>query len=376
VWSACPATGTVGEAGREAGDRERAQQEGIEEQGWVVLLDGKGTQPADQYEELLSGGFLLLDREPFGSLQHGGGRGIAGVIGADTAPVRCDRLRLRDHIEAAAGGKLDIDEHERLQAGAKTRGCSPHTLGDCTHPPVVPGQQSHNAVGLTELLGAQNDTLVAVEAHPTIVALLDPRSRRNRRLGARLGNVDGVALGFCARTGSAVAVAVSRASSGEVTLLGRWTIDLTEGRVPDQVFHAVEGWDEKAAVGYVEEAIQVVHRVAGRRLEELVADLPTLDAVGVIHGDRERSVTVSEALASHPLRHAAEGELYRDALADAAADRGLVVTKLPRALADGRLRAAAFAEIVSDFGAQVGPPWRKEHKRATAAALVALDVNG
>jgi hypothetical protein len=182
-----------------------------------------------------------------------------------------------------------------------------------------------------------------------------------------------VALGFCARTGSAVAVAVTPATDG-TELVGLWTVDLTGDRVPDQVFHAVEGWEPAVAVPFVEQAIEVVRGVAARRLGEFVADLPGLLAVGIITGDRDFTATVPQALASHSLRHAAEGALYRDALVDAAAERGLPVTALPRGLADERLRAGApIARTVQRLGGQAGPPWRKEHKRATAAALVALE---
>jgi hypothetical protein len=183
------------------------------------------------------------------------------------------------------------------------------------------------------------------------------------------GDVERVALGFCARTGSAVAVAITPTS-----LLGRWTVDLTDGRVPDQVFHAVQGWERAAAVRYVEDAIAVVRDVAARRLRELLAGLPDAVAVGVVTGDRELAFTAARVLESHPLMHAAEGQLYRDALLDAAAEQGMAVTALPRGVADERLRAATpVAETVQRLGELAGPPWRKDHKRATAAALAALE---
>jgi hypothetical protein len=189
--------------------------------------------------------------------------------------------------------------------------------------------------------------------------------------------VDRTALGFCARTGSAVAVAVRDTGRGEPALLGRWTVDLTGGLVPDQVFHAVRDRDGAAAVRQVEEAIRVVKRVAAQRLEELVVGLPGVAPIGVVVGvvtaDQELTATVAEALQSHPLMHAAEGALYREALVDAAADSGLAVTVLPRRIADQQLRAdAPVAQAVQRLGGAAGPPWRKEHKRAAAAALAAL----
>ena len=155
-------------------------------------------------------------------------------------------------------------------------------------------------------------------------------------------------------------------------MLGRWVIDLTDGRVPAQVFHAVEGWDASTAVPHVERAIEIIRRVATRKLGELIGTMPGVVAVGVIGGDRERPIPVAKALTAHPLMHAAEGELYREALMDAAAETPLAVSQIPRWRADELLGEAAIAQIVAGLGAQVEPPWRKEQKRAAIAALVAL----
>jgi hypothetical protein len=188
--------------------------------------------------------------------------------------------------------------------------------------------------------------------------------------------VERVALGFCPRTGSAVVVAIQETPDG-VTLTGRWTVDLTDGLVAPQVFHAVAGWaDRAAALRRVEETIDVVRSVAARRLEELLTDLPRVVAVGVVTGEQRRTVSVAAALDSHPRMHAAEGELYREALLDAATNRGLAVTAMPRRLADERLSSGGpVAQAVGLLGATVRPPWRKEHKRAAAAALAALTIS-
>jgi hypothetical protein len=175
-----------------------------------------------------------------------------------------------------------------------------------------------------------------------------------------------------------VAVAVETVPGG-VTLRGRWTVDLTDDVVPDQVYHAVEGRPRAEAVQFVEDAMQVVRRVAVDRVTELSGQLRTGTsiAVGVVTGDRPLTASVAQALAAHPLMHAAEGELYRDALVDAAATLGLAVTAVPRGVADDRLRTDAagttVAATVRALGRTAGPPWRKEHKRAAAAALAALD---
>ena len=85
-------------------------------------------------------------------------------------------------------------------------------------------------------------------------------------------------IGICSRTGSAVAVAIE-----DATLLRRWTLDLTEGRVPAQPFHAAAGRDDAAA--FIRRAVDTVTEVAERRLRELLAEVGPVAAVAVVTGD-------------------------------------------------------------------------------------------
>src|SRR3954470_8347537 len=57
----------------------------------------------------------------------------------------------------------------RLDPRAQPGAGLAHALRDGAHPAVLAGQQGDDPVRLTELLGAQDDALVAVEAHLSIV---------------------------------------------------------------------------------------------------------------------------------------------------------------------------------------------------------------
>ncbi len=89
--------------------------------------------------------------------------------------------------------------------------------------------------------------------------------------------------------------------------------------------------------------------------------------------------SLEEILSSPPLTLAADGMLYRESLAEAAAELGMEVRRYPRK-SDPRVLAAAAmgadaAEVDSllvQFGREAGRPWRKDHKRAAAAALSVL----
>ena len=54
---------------------------------------------------------------------------------------------------------------QRLEAGAELRGGLAHALGHGAHLAVALGQEDDDAVGLAQAVGAQDDALVAEEAH-------------------------------------------------------------------------------------------------------------------------------------------------------------------------------------------------------------------
>jgi hypothetical protein len=167
-------------------------------------------------------------------------------------------------------------------------------------------------------------------------------------------------LGLCSRTGTAVAIVLDGTS-----LIGRWTLDLTDGRVPAQMFHVAHGRSD--AEDFIDRAVATVAEVADARIRELAADVSGLAAAGVVVGDHAVPDSVPKILASHALMHAAEGQVYRDALVDAIHAAGIRVVCLPRAEAQAGLDRAAVPVAV--LGRAAGTPWRKEHKLAAVAAL-------
>lgn len=172
-------------------------------------------------------------------------------------------------------------------------------------------------------------------------------------------------LGLCSRTGSAVAVVID-----DLVVVGRWELDLTQGRVPAQIWHAASEVAMPQAEAMVRQAVDVVTDVATREIRDLLAETGGVAALGVVVGDYPLPESVSAILASHALMHAAEGQLYRNALLDAATLLGQPGTAVPRRQAESRL-AGDLAGIIETMGKAAGPPWRKEHKLAAVAALTA-----
>ena len=153
---------------------------------------------------------------------------------------------------------------------------------------------------------------------------------------------------------------------------GRWAVDLRADGVPAQLFHAAAGLPAARAERFVRDGVEAVGAVAAARLDAIVAELSGDVLVAVVTGDHPvpDDVPIARILAVHTLMHGAEGQLYRDALLDAAAARGLVAHGVPRGPAQDRL-AGDLAGVVAAIGAAAGRPWRREQKLATVAALVA-----
>ena len=90
-----------------------------------------------------------------------------------------------------------------------------------------------------------------------------------------------------------------------------------------------------------------------------------LAAVGLVLGSFRLPSSLEALLASHPACHAAEGEMSREAVLAVAEELGLPVIGV-------RDRDLEIDADVESAGKALGPPWRKEHKRAAAVARLAL----
>lgn len=175
----------------------------------------------------------------------------------------------------------------------------------------------------------------------------------------------GTALGWRAHSGWAVLVVVA-GTSAEPQILERARVELLEGDLPRQPYHA-------AAEGGLgeERASELIGRVEDAALERAAGALTAaverfgVTAVGVVGGGRAIPGELHRVLAAHALLHAAEGDLYEQALAAAAGRCGLPVHLEPA-------KTLAVPAAVEASGRALGPPWQKDHKLAAAVAFAAL----
>lgn len=194
-----------------------------------------------------------------------------------------------------------------------------------------------------------------------------------------------VVVGVADHSGWANLVTVGAGPDGAPVVVDRRRCDIIGPDDVRQPYHAAADMDEAEAEALVAAVTDVAAAGARAALTTLAADLGdgdegvTIAALAVRAGsDRALPSTLAGILARHTAMHMAEGELYRDAWAAAAEERGLPVAVHPRGEAES-LAAAALGTTVDRVGAllvslgqQLGPPWRAEHKEAAAGALAEL----
>lgn len=190
-----------------------------------------------------------------------------------------------------------------------------------------------------------------------------------------------VALGLRPHSGWAAAVVVGAAGPEP---LDRRRVALSDLPPPVQPYHEAAGLPAADAAALVEEATGSAFERAGVELSALVTWLRgaghEVAGVGIVAGagSVREDLPLERVLAAHSTLHAAEGELYRDALADAAADLGMPVTLVPprETPALGRQLLGgddpAVRARLTELGRPLGPPWTRDHKDALLAGLAAL----
>jgi hypothetical protein len=190
-----------------------------------------------------------------------------------------------------------------------------------------------------------------------------------------------VAFGFKSHSGWAALVVVGQ-NKGSLEILDRRRIELAHDTWAKQPYHAAEGLESSAARRLVQQGIEAAHEYATREIstaiERAELDGHKVVASGVLMGAPMPEWSVDEMLAVHFRMHKAEGVLFREALAEAASTCGLRLARVPeKTLIDCAVKTLRRSEReltheISALGKRAGPPWGKDQKEATLAAMIAL----
>jgi hypothetical protein len=172
------------------------------------------------------------------------------------------------------------------------------------------------------------------------------------------------AIGFKAHTGWAAAVVIAE-FRGELSVVAKERIVMIEGFDQAAVYHrAHEG---NLAADQARPIIEAAFAEALARAEREIARLITDPArAGILTGSARPLPPLEAIIRSHPLVHAAEGEMYREVLSRACKSLGLRAVRVPAKELPKMPAALAAAGVAS------GRPWAAEQRDCALAAWVAL----
>ena len=174
-------------------------------------------------------------------------------------------------------------------------------------------------------------------------------------------------IGVVARTGSAVAVALSGPAVAP-RFWARREIELVPPGLPAQPYHAAAGLNLAAAGQLIGQVMHGAEQAAAAGLRALADLVPAeaAPAVAVV----VKAVAVPDGLLavlrSHTWMHAAAGVLYRQAVLAAAQHCGWQAHAVEMSL------LPAAEDALTALGQAAGRPWRRAEKDAARAAITVL----
>ncbi|HUP84308.1 MAG TPA: hypothetical protein VM143_01450 [Acidimicrobiales bacterium] len=187
-----------------------------------------------------------------------------------------------------------------------------------------------------------------------------------------------IGIGWRVHSWWAVVVAVTGPPASPV-VVHREQVTLVEDESMREPYHAATAVPLGEAPSLIGSVARAAAASAEATLRGFVSSLGAVAAVGVVGGNR-RLPELPQILAKHARLHEAERDLYERAIIKGAARTSLPVTTIPaRAtlLSEASdVLGVALDPTLAALGKSIGPPWQKNYKEATAAALVALGALG
>lgn len=190
-----------------------------------------------------------------------------------------------------------------------------------------------------------------------------------------------VAFGFKAHSGWAVLV-VAGMCKGDLALVERRRIALADEEWARQPYHAANTLETGEAHRLVERGIAAARRIAAREMRAALGREQERNnaatACAVLVGNPMPDWSVEQILAVHLRMHMAEGSLFQEALLHAAKTCGPRPLAVPEKFLMQQAEsvfgspASLLQEKLAVLGKLVGPPWGKDQRDATLAAMLAL----
>ncbi len=190
-------------------------------------------------------------------------------------------------------------------------------------------------------------------------------------------------VGCRAHSGWAALVAIA-GSPASPQVIDRRRIEIADPSISGskQPFHAAEPLEFRKAEALLKRCEASTKQMARQALQEAIQDLAGLGysvaSFGIVLGSGRPLPALKSILASHALIHTAEGEFYRNILAETGKDAGLAVAGFKERelfeIGASRLRTSTehLQRRVAELGKPIGPPWTQDQKFAALVAWLAL----
>src|SRR5262249_11656710 len=191
------------------------------------------------------------------------------------------------------------------------------------------------------------------------------------------------AIGIRVHSGWGALVALAGKGAG-MEVIDRRRVEIIDPRTPGaaQPYHFAERLQISQAQELVTRCAATSTGLALAALQRAVSDLHghgyQVAGVAILLSSGRPLPAFEKILAAHPLIHAAEGEFFRQAFRDAAAELKIPVTGVREREIEVELQAAlgkaapGWQKRVGGFGRVLGPPWTMDQKLAALAAAITL----
>ncbi len=193
------------------------------------------------------------------------------------------------------------------------------------------------------------------------------------------------AVGFRVHSGWTALIALA-VNNGLPTVLARQRLHLVETFTYEfrQPYHTAEKLPFAEGRAFVSRMRSEARRLAFHAIRKLKAELQeqgySLDRCGLLLASGRTLPSLDRILASHSLIHAADGELFREALLHASARCGLKrLAVKERELLDSASRTLGrkpdeLTHHIAGLGRPLGPPWSQDEKLASLVAWLAMSA--
>jgi hypothetical protein len=166
--------------------------------------------------------------------------------------------------------------------------------------------------------------------------------------------------------------------------IARRRIEMVDRGVPGaaQPYHAAAGLNirdaERIVTNCAARAALLAQRALAAMVEELLSAGYAVTGCGLLLASGRPLPALESILASHPLIHTAEGELFREALRAASRECGVPMAAVKerelftRGTAELGIPEDALQQRLSEMGRVIGAPWRQDEKYAAMVGWLAL----